>query len=439
MPASIFDYTSRLNPKHLAERMHRQQWRQNKFGQWVAPEFIKKGGKGEEVGTLGMDMPSFSGAPIEVFERFVAEGRTDMDIPVRNRLVGDAIYGDMPLKGTAEAAVIAFRQVLINQTRKAYSPPTGMSEQITRKYAENLITKADAYLRQWWNDFHPGNFLLSILAGGDLSLVGPQLLGGRALAYVSHPNFVVAGSGLVQYGGNLPGTSGYEAAVESALQGLADDAKSAMSVGLIRNVVVEAARLRIPRVVLQNGFEFYPMFISDAQWVQLMLDPEFKDFYKRLPEGLKGHPLATGAESYIAGAALYPDLSLWGARINATDASVTAGTVEYGPAPTAAQRGRGRVIGSWQDKQLDASDLKCGILLGQTAMSVGVGKKMNYTDQIDDHGAVKEIGVNTIQSVVRSDVYDRDGKVPGLSAGDFYENTSSLVIATFSKHVLKYS
>jgi hypothetical protein len=437
MAASIFDFTSRLNPKLLAERMYRQQWRQNKFAQWVAPEFIKRGGKGEEVGTLGMDTPNFSGAPIEVFEQFVKMGRTDMDIPVRNRLIGDPVFGDAPLKGTAEAAVVAFRQILINQTRKAYAPPTGMSKQITKAYAENLINQADAYIRQWWNDYHPGNFILTMLAGASLDVVAPTTLSGRGLSYVSHPNLVVAGSGLVTYGAGRPGTAGFEGSVETALNGMADDPKYYMSVNLIRNLVVEAARLRIGRVALKNGFEFYPLWISDAAWVQLQNDPEFKDFYKRLPEGLAKHPVATGAESFIQGAAIYPDLSLWGARTNALDGDVTAGTVEYGPKPTAGQRGLGRKVGTWTN-QLDVSDIKMALLIGQSAMAVGVGEKISFTDQLDDHGAVQEIGIKTIQSVVRSDVYDRDGKVPGLSAGDFYENTSSLAVATFSKHTLKY-
>jgi hypothetical protein len=277
-----------------------------------------------------------------------------------------------------------------------------------------------------------------MLSGASLDVVSPATLGGRALGYVSHPNMVVAGSGLVSYTGGRPGTAGYEASVEAALNGMADDPKYYMTVALIRNLVVEAARLKIGRVVLQNGFEFYPLWLSDSAWIQLMLDPEFKDFYKRLPEGLKGHPLATGAESYIAGAALYPDLSLWGARTNASDGNVTAGTVEYGPAPTSAQRGLGRKVGTWTN-QLDTSDISMALLIGQSCMAVGVGEKISFTDQLDDHGQVQEIGIKTIQSVVRSDVYDRDGKVPGLSAGDFYENTSSLAVATFSKHTLKYS
>lgn len=437
--ASIFDYTSRLNPRILAERMYRQQWRANKYAQWVAPEFIRRGGKGEEVGTLGMDTPSFSGAPIEVFQEFVKMGRTDMDIPVRNRLIGDPVFGDQPLKGTAEAAVVAFRKVLINLTKKAYAPPTGMSAQITKPYAENLITQADQYLRDWWNSYHGGNFILTMLAGASLDLVAPATLGGRAEGYVSHPNFFVAGSGRVSHAAGLPGMAAYEVSVEAALNGLADEAKCRMSVALIRNLVVEAARLRILRTVLQNGFEFYPIWMPDAQWVQLQLDPEFKDFYKRIPQGLSTHPLATGAESFIAGAAIYPDMSLWGARTNATDANVPAGTVEYGPAPSAAQRGKGRKVGTWHSTPLDTSNLKLAILIGQSAMTVGVGQKIAYTDQIDDHGFVKEIGINTIQSVVRSDVYDRDGKVPGLTAGDFYEDTGSLICATFSTHALAYA
>lgn len=438
MAYSIWDYTSRANPNLLSERMFRQQWRQNKFAQWIAPEFIKRKGGTEEVGTLGQDTPKFTGAPIEVFQEFIKMGRTNLDIPVRVRLKALPVHGDTPLKGTAERATVTYRSVLINRTRKAYAPPTGMSLQIMKKYADNLVGAADEYLRQWWNDYHPGNFLLSMLAGGSRDLVAAVAAGGRSQAYVSHPNLIVAGSGKVDYSGGRPGTSGYEAAVEAALAGLTDTASDWFSVNLVKNAVVEAARARIPRIVLRNGFEYYPIWCSDSDWVQLQSDPEFKDFYKRLPEGLATHPMATGAEAFMSGAAIYPDMNMWAARINATDGDVPAGTVEYGPAPTAAQRGSGYKVGDWISN-LDTANLRCSVLVGQSCLSVGVGEKMQFTEQIDDHGNVKEIGIDTIQSVVRNDIYDRDGQVPGLSPNDFHENTSSMVIATYAKHTLTYS
>lgn len=438
MAYSVFDYTSRANPNLLAERMFRQQWKRNSFGVWVAPEFVKVTRPKEEVGNLMGQGPQWTGAPIEVHQEFVKQGRTTLDIPVRNRLVEMPVHGDKPLRGTAERAVIAFRTVYVNYTRKAYAPPTGMSFQIVKKYADNLVFAADEYLRQWWNDYHPSNFILTMCAGASRDLVAPTAEGGRNISYVSHPNFIVAGSGPVGYGGGRPGSSGYELSVESALNGLSNTAVCWMSVALIENMVLEAARYKMAPIVMERGFSFYPVWISDAQWKQLQRDPEFRDFYKRLPTPLAGSPLATGAVAKIGGAVIYVDMNLFGARTNATDSNVTAGAAEYGPAPSTAERALGFKIGNTM-KNLDTSNLKVGFIMGQGSMSVGIGERMNFTDLIDDHGFVKEVGIATIQSVVRSDVYDHDGLVAGLTAGQFYENTGSLAFATYSPHTFSYS
>jgi hypothetical protein len=44
-----------------------------------------------------------------------------------------------------------------------------------------------------------------------------------------------------------------------------------------------------------------------------------------------------------------------------------------------------------------------------------------------------------IKSVVRNETYDTLGQVPGLTKGDFYENTSSLIGITNSPYALSYS
>ena len=164
MGYSVGEFTSRVNPHLLAERMMRQQWRRNKFGMWVAPNFVKALGR-EEVTTPGPDGPGWTGAPVELHEEFVRRGRTTLDIPIRNRLVGKPVYGDKPLKGKAERAVITYRTVNINYTRKAYAPPTGMSKQMVKQYADDLVEEADRFLSEWWNDYHPANFILTVAAG----------------------------------------------------------------------------------------------------------------------------------------------------------------------------------------------------------------------------------------------------------------------------------
>jgi hypothetical protein len=444
---TIFSVTGRMNPRLIAERIRRQQWRQNIFGPWIAPEFVKIAKDTVAVTTPGSDMPKFTGAPIEVHDAFITRGKTEMDIPVMMRLTKRPVFGDKTLKGKGEGARVLYRSVQINLTRKAYKPPQGISAQIALPYLEGELWKAEEHLTTFLNDFHPGNFILSLLAGASLDLVAPTAEGGRAMNYVSHPNFIVAGNGPVSYVAGKPGTVGYEASVEAALSGLSDVATDYMSVGLVKKLTKEAARRRIAPISVNGRFKFYAMWISDSQWLQLQNDAEFKDWMKRLPDTLKTSPLATGAEAWIDGCAIYVDQNLFGARINATDPSVPAGTVEYGPAPTAEERALGFKVGNWIENR-DTSNIKCGFIIGQNALSVGVGvpllgnqkgPKIKMSEEIDDHGMIVEIGMAMVQSVVRTDQYDHDAMVSGNTAGDFQENTGSLVFATYSPDALAYS
>lgn len=436
MAYSVFAFTSRANPHLLAERMYRQQWKRGRFAQFVAPNFVKATRAKEEVTALAPDGPSWTGAPVEVHEEFVKMGRTTLDIPVRNRLIGRPKFGDKPLQGSAERAIITFRQVQINYTRKAYAPPTGMSLQIVKQYADDLVEKADSYLSMWLNDWHPGNFLLALTAGYSQDLLAAAAEGGRAATIMSHPNFFTAGAGQVAHTA-LPGTAGYEAAVESAVNGLSNVAGDYFSVAVVRNMVAEASRKKIATIVTKDGYDFYPIFISQSQWNQLRADTEFKNWVQQIPDSITKSVLGNNAFACIGGAILYVDDYLVSAYTNAIDANVTAGTVQYGPRPTAAERGLGFTVGNMIQNR-DDGNIKLAMLIGQSCMTVGVGQRMSFTEETWDHNFLREIGINFIQSVVRNDQFDVDGLVSGLTAGDFYENTSSLICATYSPDALSW-
>ena len=437
---SIFSYTSYGKVDLLNERLRRQQFNKSKFAMFVAPNFVKAiGEKGENVNTLAMDdMPKFTGAPVEMFEEFVKMGQVDMRIPVAQRLTGDPVFGDQPVEGTEERQTIMWRTVSINRTRKGVRPMTGMSVQLMKKLADQAALKAEGQLRTWLNDYWPGNFLLATLAGSSLDLIAPTANGGRAVSTISHPNFFVAGYGQVGYSGGRPGTAAYEAEIETRVNGLDDEATEGFTVDFILNIVQEAPRKKIAPILFKDGFAFYPIFATDSQWRQLQRDPQFKDQYKRanFPKSLAESPLSNGAEAYIGGAAIYPDVKGWGLRTNASDALVTAGTIEYGPAPTAAQRAAGRKVGSYINA-LDTNDRKIAILLGASALSIGVGDRPKMLDDDKDYGNIKGVAVDFIESVVRNDIFDKDGQ-SGLTAGDFQENTSSLIMATYSPQALTY-
>lgn len=445
MAYTIFSLTGRANPNILAEKLYRQQWKRNSFGLWVAPEFVKATRDTSDVIVPGVDESGvkFVGSPIEVFKQFVTQGKTTLDIPVRVRLTGQPVFGDKTLKGTEESGKLVFRTVKINLTRKAYMKPSLISAQITLPYLENLMMEASEYLTQWFNDYHPGNFIVAVTAGASIDLINATTAGGRGLTPVSHPHMYILGGSKVAYTAGRPGSAAYEGACETAIDGCNSSTTNAVTVKKIAGLVLEAQRQRIQPLNMKAGFRRFAIWMSDSQWHQLRQDSDFKSFYQQLPNELANHPLATGAVADLHGAIIYVDQNMPHAvtytNYDSNYQRPASGYPVYWPQPTAAEYAAGYKVGNMIERRCDQAR-KVGFLIGQSALSVGVGvpvsggKKgpsMQFVEQFDDYGAISGIGIATVQSVVRNDVYDQDG-VTGLTAGDFYENTSSLVFVSNS-------
>jgi hypothetical protein len=458
MAASVFDFSSNAELRTLLETdMQYQQWRDHKFSRWMAPNYVKYD-KIKDVGSRGMEAIPWTGAPIEMQDAFIQQGRTDMLIPIRSRLSGSPVFGNTVLKGKAEAAAYGFRSVRINQTRKAYAPPTGYELQKTKQWKKNLVGGAHTDLSKWLSDWTATNVQQTMCTGYSLDLTMPAAAGGLAITAVSHPNFFAAGQGQVGLdsatgtytAGSRPGTSGYETAIETALNTLnAGGAGTSCTADFITAIVHAAARLKINPVVMSSGFSFYPVWLKDSAWIQLQKDPGFQSLAKSLYiKELAEHPLGNGMVAYLGGAAIFTDMMLYNAYTNAMDSTITAGTVQYGKRPSAANYALGwttdPTAGVLDSGVADTINSNCaiGFLIGESALTIGTGEKVNYTEQLDDHENVQEIGIRMIQSVVRNETYDTLGilkdNISGaaLTAGLFYENTSSLVFATNSPYAL---
>lgn len=445
MAYSIFSYTSQAKVDLLNKRMQQRQYYGSKLGQLVAPMFVKAmGGKYEVINLTNSDV-KFSEAPVEVFHDFVKEGQVDMRIPIAQNLNEMPVHGDNALEGNEERQSIAWRSVKINRTRHGVRPITGMSRQLTKPLANSAAMKAETQLREWLNRYHPGGTLMSaILAGYSRDLLMPTRSGGRAQTAISHPNFIVAGHGFVEYTSGRPGVSGYEGLVESYVDGLNDASTEGMSLQLIRNMVLEAPTRKVLPMVTKEGFQFYPIFVSLSQWAQLLADPEAKDWLKRINEtSLAKHPVGNLANAYFEGAAIIPDLGMWGIRTNQNDSTVTAGTVEYGPARAAKETASGAPYGNWMKKVQDGNDRKVAVLVGRSMLSIGIGEEFAMMDDDKDYGNIKGVAIDGIHSAVRNDVFDQDGGLTDefgntLTAGQFQENTGSIVAATYSPETLAY-
>jgi len=451
----------------LQEKMYRQQWRQMKFAALVGPEWIKRRGRSmEEIGALGPEIMSPSGNIIDTADAFSSLGGTQIYIPVRNRLIQKAKLGDTDLTNTGEPPAFAFRQVQINQTGKVYTPPVGMQLQKVKQWTPWLINDAREQLTTWNNEwFGMAQIQLSFYTGYSYDIVGPVNEGGIGQAIVSHPNFYVAGYGRVAWdptanGGNggftgesissgtsgsRPGTAAYEALIEAALNGLVDQPQCKMSVQLLRNLRVVASRdHKIAPLVTKNGTDFYLVCMDERQFIQLTQDPEYSSLLKSLHiSKLEDHPLASLTRIFIEGCAIMVDNRMYCAYTNQDDAGVTAGTVEYGPRPTTAERNLGYHVGNPILNPIDMGNKSVGFILGQSALTVGVAEKPYFTEEKTRHGRKHEIAIQYIQSVVRNETYDRDGVLVAKGivpkASDFYENTGSLAFATYSPFALKWN
>jgi hypothetical protein len=428
--------------------MEKQKWFDNALAKWMAPAFVGKSPQ-DDMSAFAVEQNKrlkWTGAPVEVQNAFISEGRTKMEIPVRNQLTGFPALGDSPLEGNEESQIFTMRSVEINRTRKAVAPPTGMSLQSVKQWKRWLAEDCTPQLMQWWHQWFPGCIYAACYTGYSLDLTQGAIAGGLAQAYVSHPNMWVAGSGLVSsrnYSANTwsngtPGTTAYENAVASAFDAMTNATNYQMSWNTLRSAIYQAARQKVQPVIGEDGIALYAVWMNDAAFLQLQSDPNFQAVAKTLlPKDYLAHPLASGASAFVPGAAIFTDYKLWYAYTHTADSNVTSGLVEYGPRPSAAQRGQGWKIGNFMTT-LDsgvgptaASNIAISLIIGRSMLSVGQGEKMKIEENVKDYGNNKGYALDVIQSVVRNETYDETNQL-GAGANAFYENTSSMAIATYS-------
>ncbi len=436
----------------LSDMMYRQMWRGHRMSRWLAPEFVRQNRPKEEVDSIGPKSGAkWTGAPVEVQNAFIQEGRTDYLVPIKNRLTQHEIFGNDPRSGNAESLAYGFQAVYINRSWKGVAPPTGTDFQKVKQWAKSLVGENRSDLTDYLRDNISSSVYLALVTGWSRDLLN-TVGGGGKKAIRSHPNMFVAGYGQVGMNaqgtdyatGARPGTAAYETAVANAINGLTDPTAQGMTVKFVKNLAAAASRLKIAKIAMESGFSFYPLWIKDVAWEQLQNDPDFGSLAKSLfISELSKHPLGNGMNIFIGECAVYSDNEMPCAYTVADDATVTS-TVEYGPRPTSADRAAGFSFNSSTGRTLDTGNKATCALIGQSCMTVGVAHKPNFTEEEKDHGNVHELGVEWYQSIVRDEVYDTLGLIvnpvtgSNFAAGDFYENTSSLVGVTCSPYALGY-
>lgn len=366
-----------------------------------------------------------TGMPIEMVTNFQHEGSATMDVPVINPLTELPIYGDNQALGNEESQKITYKTVTINQVRKPVLIRTGaMSEQVLKKpeVQKELMTNSKEQLQDFnirYVGFQP---YMALLRRYSDNITASKANGGLGLTPASHPNFYVAGYGKATWS-DTPAT--YETNVATALNSLTDTAACHFSTKTIENAVALASRLKIPRVAI-NGGKYYIMVTNPDQALQLFSDEKWVNANQYAGPRNDTNRLVTGEiVGLYRGCYIYVDQNAPGAEISGdTNYSSARGTVNYGNANPIKY-------------PVHETNRKLAILLGASAVACGYASPLAFESETWDYNNKKSEASRMIVGFERADIYDTDGYYG--TAGNFKENTSSLVIATYSPFTLAWT
>ena len=360
--------------------------------------------------------------PIEVLTDFQHQGGWEMDIPIAYPFVEEAIYGDNPAMGNEEHRKWAYNKAIINRVRKSALRRDGlMGEHALNASLVMEIMKQNkeefVEFNQKWQGWAPYDALTRRFSRNILASKANGGFG-NVFSQQSHPNFYVAGYGQATWSDTA---ATYETNVATALDTLSNTDTDKFRAQTIKNAVLYAGRKRITATNIAGQAIKLVGIINDAQAHQLYSDDEWADNHTALTykEGDKT-PFFTGdIEVYLAfGCLLIVDSNAPGIWTSGDGSYSSArGTVNYGNSNPI-------------ESPIMESDRKLAFFFGASAVMCGFAESLGFESMNWDYGSKEGEASSTIVGYNRSDIYDNDGFFG--TAGNFKENTSSLIVATYS-------
>lgn len=374
---------------------------------------------------------SNSKAPGEAIIHVVRDfekGGLNYEFPMRHPLTGQGRTGSQVLTGHGEDRKITTQKLLMNMRRHAVNVRDNeLSEQvISKKLAVQLLESGADDLRDWFSRLFAFEPMFAVVKGYCNSVTDANY--GRNVSAKSHPNFYVQGDGKVSWSSSHTFDAGYETNVATALGTLSDTSSKRFDSQAIRDMVFLAANThRIPKIKY-GGREGYMIFVTPSHMRQLRKDTDWLSAMKDAASRGKDNQIFTGMmEGYwYEGAWLIEDPTIPACRVSGdSDTSVygtaydsNEGTVNYG-------------IVNFLATPMDVSPRKLAILVGAGAVMAANVKGFKLTTEITDHEQKIEDGGRMFYGFQRADKID-DENVFGNGAGTLYENTTSLVWASWT-------
>lgn len=364
--------------------------------------------------------PTFK--PIEVLTDFQHQGGWEMDIPIGYPFVEEAIYGDNPAMGMEESRKFAYNKAIINRVRKSALKRDGLMGEhaLNAKLVMSIMDQNKqefVFFNQRWQAYAPYDaftrrFSRNILASKALGGFG------HVFSQQSHPNFYVAGTGLVTWSDTA---ATYETNVATALDGLTNVATDKFSWATLKNISLYAGRKRVNATKVQNMPVKLICVINDAQAAQLYDDETFQKLHIALiqKEGVNDSLFSGNLSAYLC-------LDILVIVDSNAPGVWTSGDTSYDSARGTVNYGNSNPI----ESPIMESDRKLAFVFGASAIMCGFAKSLQFKSMTWDYESKEGEASDTIVGYNRSDIYDNDGFYG--TAGNFKENTSSLIVATYS-------
>lgn len=404
----------------LEKRMQKESWHNtfwNKFSGDVKVLTDDNGQKDYEL----------SGKPIEMLTQFIEEGRDNLLLPFLSDLFGDYVVGDTVLKGTGESMANKWSRVYINQVRKAVWKREGkMSEQRQKglRMFEQAMPLLARYFSKVWNQEVARGYYEGISRNLSLSNVND----GLGLYRRYHPNF---------YGATGAGSTGVLKI--AATEGQTPTAAELdTSVGLVAGLTMTAKllqawrikllELKIPQMIVKGGYKFYPILMHPSSIKKLMQDSTFYSAQRSAyTSKMLDLPELAGAQHFYAEFAIFEDI----ASVRGWDDATGRFFGDDDVAPMTSEL-NATVI----------TDNTCSIVFGNSSMARGIASRLQFTEEIDDHGNTEEIGgaiidgFNRIEWAAEADAGETTGDLfhkdttGGVASGIAVVNQSSAILMT---------
>jgi len=395
----------------LEKRMQKESWYNTFWNKFSGDVQVLNDDNGQKDFKL-------SGKPIEILTQFIEEGRDNLLLPFLADLTGDPVYGDGVLKGTGESMANKWARVYINQTRKAVWKREGkMSEQ--RQKSLKMFEQAMPLLSRWFTKLWNQEVARAYYEGLSHNLSASKAAHGDGIYKRYHPNFYGA-TGVGSVGVlKVAGTEGQTPTAAELDTAVGLVAGLTMTAKLLQAWRIKLLQLRIPQMIVQGGYKFYPILMHPSSIAKLMNDSTFLGAQRAAFTGkMLELPELSGAQYIYNEFAIFEDI----ASVRGWDDTTGGFFGDDESNPT-----------SYEFNPTAIVDNTCSIVFSNSSMARGVASRLQFTEETDDHGNTEEIGGAVIDGFNRVE-WAAEANVVETTGGLYYKDTTGGVASGIAVH-----